>query len=760
MSTVDMSKPGFLYVVATLLPCAVAAVLMLAGLLLPARRVRPYRGWLCVLGVAGAAVMGVFGLFRYLADAQTLSPPELESQYTARFDWAVLPLWPGTTAGDHARALQLGYRIDALSAVLFAMVTFVAFWIFLFATGYMKEEGHEDVHDHVAHIHRVGRHPRFFLFLSLFTFSMLNLLIADNLFQVFISWELVGVCSFFLIGFYLERPRAGLAANKAFLINRVGDAGFLIGLAIVYTSFGTLNFQELARQVRCPAGDTHRAAAPEAFAGQFVRGDRMTDDETLVKLNESGRDLLLFPAHWHAEDLKNRAVLSYPVPPRDDDQHFKTLPYVWLIVMGLGIFLGCVGKSGQFPLHTWLPDAMEGPTPVSALIHAATMVAAGVYLVGRCFFLLAPEVLQVVACVGCGTALLAAMIATVQTDIKRVLAYSTVSQLGFMMLALGCGAWQAGLLHLVTHAFFKALLFLCAGSVIHACHHEQDLWQLGGLRRKMPVTAIAMLVGVCAIAGVPFFSGWYSKEMILTHITGYGLSLGGFAWIFLVVAFLTAILTAYYMLRLWLLAFAGPPRGEAAEHAIESPWVMTLPLIVLAGFSVVVASGWPIWDVEASALAHVLERSTPKAAVAGFEESALAGHAVHTIVTLCALTAVSLGFGLAVWRFGWARLAPGPVTPTLLTRALARQLYFDEIYAWLFQRPAMRASAVAAQFDRAENPGRFHFSMDGLANRLGRSAIGLGGFLQPVQNGQLRKYVFWLALTAGTLFAILSLLRT
>src|SRR5581483_5383102 len=326
----------------------------------------------------------------------------------------------------------------------------------------------------------------------LFCFSMLNLIIADNLFQVFVSWELVGVCSFFLIGFYYERASASAAANKAFIVNRVGDAGFLVGLLVAWTSLGTLNFEEMNRRVRSPEKDTHGSFE---LANQFVRVNptpspqaNPTPDWSWYAVaprdNPGGSHLALF--HGLSPGGGSHKTTRFAVPARADYFEYGAMPYWLFVVMGVGIFLGCVGKSAQVPLHTWLPDAMEGPTPVSALIHAATMVAAGVYLVGRAFPLFAPEVLLVIAYTGAVTLFISATIAIAQTDIKRVLAYSTCSQLGYMMLALGVGGWVAGLFHLLTHAFFKALLFLCSGSVIHGCHHEQDLRKMGGLRAKMP----------------------------------------------------------------------------------------------------------------------------------------------------------------------------------------------------------------------------------------------------------------------------------
>ena len=289
-----------------------------------------------------------------------------------------------------------------------------------------------------------------------------------------------------------------------------------------------------------------------------------------------------------------------------------------LVVAGLGIFLGCVGKSAQFPLQVWLPDAMEGPTPVSALIHAATMVAAGVYLVGRCFPLFTYEVALTIAYTGAITLFMAASIAIVMTDIKKVLAYSTVSQLGYMMLALGIGGWVAGLFHLITHAFFKALLFLGSGSVIYGCHHEQEMTKMGGLLCKMKITALTMLMGVLAIAGIPLFSGWYSKDAVLAHCLGFALVYKSHFLLFLL-PLATAGITTFYMFRMWFMTFTGKPRDEHVyEHARESPWPMTVPLIVLAFFAVTVGWGWPVWDAEASWLEHQIHHSQPSAVKGDF----------------------------------------------------------------------------------------------------------------------------------------------
>lgn len=588
-----------------------------------------------------------------------------------------------TTSYDPNRSsvVSIGFKIDSLSALMFVMVTFVATLIHLFSSGYMSEELSDTVEDHHVHgphhhavgvdsedpVHghghghqRRGRFSRFFMYLSLFCFSMLNLVLADNLFQVFVSWELVGVCSFLLIGFYFERQSASNAANKAFITNRVGDAGFILGLLIVWGYLGTFNFDQMFAQVRHPVTpDAHGTVSK--FAGRIVRGEFMPDSkEPRIRVSgpgEGGSQALLFPTRLVSEHLNEkeqaelldlrrrltdttdpaeRARLERTIAAKNpEENHFHaagrgsrvavqhnrlpeeygTMPYWMLVAAGLGIFLGCVGKSAQFPLQVWLPDAMEGPTPVSALIHAATMVAAGVYLVGRCFPLFTPEVLLVISYVGAITLFVAATIAIVVTDIKKVLAYSTVSQLGYMMLALGLGGWAAGLFHLITHAVFKALMFLASGSVIYGCHHEQEMTKMGGLYPKMKITALTMLMGVLAIAGVPLFSGWYSKDAIIAQAFGYAYVHREHA-LLLILPLVTAGITTFYMFRMWFMTFTGEPRDRHVhEHAHESPWQMTTPLIILGILSVCVA--WGLSPRPPANLAETLLRLAALIATAG-----------------------------------------------------------------------------------------------------------------------------------------------
>jgi proton-translocating NADH-quinone oxidoreductase chain L len=609
----------------------------------------------------------------------------------ASYVWATLSakLVGGAKSGPWA--VRLGYLVDNVTVLMFFMVTLVATCIHVYSIGYMSHE---------------PRFHRFFAFLSLFCFSMLNLVLADNFFQVFISWELVGICSYLLIGFYYEKRSASDAANKAFITNRIGDVGFIVGLMVLFANFGTFDFLEIFGAIR----DEHGA-------------------------------------------LKSALPIS----------HF------WLTVAGLGVFVGCVGKSAQFPLHVWLPDAMEGPTPVSALIHAATMVAAGVYLVARVFPLFTPEVLLIITYVGGITLFVAATIAIVATDIKRVLAYSTVSQLGYMMLALGLGGWVAGLMHLITHAFFKALLFLCSGSVIHGTG-TQEMPQMGGLHRKMPITSWTMLVGVLAICGCPFFSGFYSKDAIVAQVLAYGQA-NPWHVVVLVLPVVTAGITAFYMFRLWFMTFAGEPRDpHVFDHAHESPPVMWIPLVILA-VGAVLAAGLPGWP----ALEHFIAYGAPSALETG--TMAAIGHSAHEMhgwATLIASMAAAAGVAMAILVYWMRELSPQdairqfPRTYNLLVH----KWYFDELYRYMVVRPALVVAAVCRWIDNtiidrlvdgsatatvrlSRLDGRFDLGIvDGAVNLLARIVYGGGTSLHGVQTGWLRGYVMSIALGAVAVFAL------
>src|SRR5579859_3345454 len=461
-----------------------------------------------LLSIGAMAIAAIVAVFLVLPAVLAGGTDHLE------FNWLRL-LPAGAPQTGTESVLRLGIAIDPLTAIMLLVVTVVSLLVQVYSRSYMIDHGHRD-----------PGYSRFFAYLSLFTFSMLAVVLADNLLFLFIGWELVGLCSYLLIGFWYDRPSIPgvhllppwIAAKKAFLTTRVGDVGFLIGLIVLWNAGGTLQLSQL-----------------------FAQADEKTGA------------------------LFNASLLGQPV----------------LFWACLCLFAGAVGKSGQFPLHVWLPDAMEGPTPVSALIHAATMVAAGVYLVARTFplFEAAPPALTVVAVIGGFTAIFAATMGLAINDIKRVLAYSTVSQLGYMMLALGAGSLAAGMFHLVTHAFFKALLFLAAGSVIHAVG-TNDITQMGGLRKIMPRTYWTMAIGGLSLAGFPLFSGFWSKDdVIASAATGAGPILFAFGII-------TVFLTAFYTFRMFFLTFHGSPRARTGEaqstHPHESDWWMTGQLLILA----------------------------------------------------------------------------------------------------------------------------------------------------------------------------------
>ena len=514
-------------------------------------------------------------------------------------------------------SIDVGFQLDALSAVMMLVVTGVGFLIHFYSIGYM---GHE------------GGYYRFFGYLNLFMFSMLILVLADNYLMMFVGWEGVGLCSYLLIGFYFHRQAASDAGKKAFVVNRVGDAGFLLGVMLIAVTFGSLNFLEVTEAAR---------------SGRFGVGD---------------------------------AVIT---------------------AICILLFIGAIGKSAQIPLYTWLPDAMEGPTPVSALIHAATMVTAGVYMVARsnALYVLAPTALALVAGIGAVTAIWAASIGLVQNDIKRVLAYSTVSQLGYMFLACGVGFFAAGIFHLMTHAFFKALLFLGSGSVIHALSGEQDMRKMGALWSKTPTTAKTMLVGTLAISGAPLFSGFFSKDEILwqAFASPYGNKL---LW---AVAVVTAGLTAFYMFRLFFMTFGGKSRvpHEVEHHIHESPRVMTVPLIILAAGAVAAGFvGWP----QVLGGPNWFERFLAPV----FENPAMRPSAHHVWslefgVMLFSVLVAAVGFYVA-YRFYVAR----PEIPERLAaaarpayRLVLNKYYVDELYDALFVNRAKNVGNAAAAFDLA-----------------------------------------------------------
>jgi NADH-quinone oxidoreductase subunit L len=663
--------------------------------------------------------------------------------------------------------LTIGYYIDTLTLVMFSMVTLIASCIHIYALGYMHDELH-DVVDHEVvlpngeHLHRRGRFHRFFQYFSLFSFSMLGICISGNLAMTFVFWELVGICSYFLIGFYFERHSASTAANKAFIVNRVGDFGMLIGLMALWTSLGTFSF------------------------GDIKDADGTVRERGIFSLLHEEPDYELAPTEGMI------AAEARSLGSGESDSPGQLL----LFIAGVGIFCGCMGKSAQFPLHVWLPDAMEGPTPVSALVHSATMVAAGVFLVGRVYPIFSPEALLVIAVIGCITLLLAATIAITAVDIKRVLAYSTVSQLGFMMLALGLGGWLAGLFHLITHAFFKSLLFLCSGSVIHAVH-TNDMRQMGGLRHKMPITAYTMLIGCLAIAGVgiPFvlgFSGFHSKDLIVEQGINFGMTNGGAAWLFVVVPLVGALMTSFYMFRLWYMTFAGAPRDHHRyDHAHESPWVMAGPLVLLAVFAVGV--GWPVrtWtggavpDVESLlGQARPVGYSINKEGVYLTELTVPAEHAAHAYKVPAGWSAILVaiaGIAGASVVYLWELISPATLRRYLnvLYHATWNKWWFDELYDVVFVRPTLAISRfIAEALDRGVIDSIVHacawiyrglsavvstvgdrWIIDNSVDTLAEKTWDAGLALRSVQTGRLRQYVMFIVVCTIVLFVVASLWR-
>ena len=697
----------------------------------------------------------------------------------------------------------IGYHIDALTVVMFAMITLIASCIHFYAMGYMHDELHE-VTDHEVtlsdghHLHRKGRFYRFFQYLSLFCFSMLGLVIAGNIFMVFIFWELVGICSYFLIGFYIERKSASNAANKAFIVNRVGDFGMIIGLMALWGSLGTFTFGDtpdaqgrvqlgIFSQLRTPEND-HKLVPPMSMVRASL-GKQLPRIMAEVSSGHENGDAAATQSELESRLSQLRdgqgTTVNAAGEPVDDTTHYG---YGLLVVAGLGIFCGCVGKSAQFPLHVWLPDAMEGPTPVSALVHSATMVAAGVYLVGRFYPVFTPEVLLVIAIVGAITLAVAATIAITAVDIKRVLAYSTVSQLGYMMLALGVGGWVAGLFHLITHAFFKSLLFMCSGSVIHACH-TNDMRKMGGLRHKMPWTAYTMLVGCLAIigAGVPFvvgLSGYYSKDSIIAQTLSFAKSNSNpWCGLFFYVAVGGASITAFYMFRLWYMTFAGQPRDQhVAEHVHESPRVMVAPLVVLATMAVLV--GWPVLG----GVTNILEQARPAGTAATTIGGAYApglvypgeflreAEPIETPTTFSASSAALAGLLLATVIYCWRVLNPDEIKNQFgfIYRLFWNKWYFDEIYNAVFVQPVMFFSRRVSDFDR-QVIDRFingcayavrrvavlddlidRLFVDGAVNFTARWIHAAGLKLRGVQSGRLRQYVMLIVVGTVGLFVLIS----
>jgi NADH-quinone oxidoreductase subunit L len=698
--------------------------------------------------------------------------------------------------------LTIGYYIDTLTVLMFAMVSLVASCVHIYAYGYMHDELHDYVDHEVhlpngGHLHRRGRFHRFFQYLSLFSFSMLGICISGNLAMTFVFWELVGICSYFLIGFYIERHSASTAANKAFIVNRVGDFGMLIGLMAIWTTMGTFNFGDMKdADGTVHAGIFSQLHKPEN-GYKLAPTDGMIAYENRKQIDETVR----------ASGAKGSSAIASTIKAEVDrlraDESSKAGHWI-LFLAGVGIFCGCVGKSAQFPLHVWLPDAMEGPTPVSALVHSATMVAAGVFLVGRVYPLFSAEALLVIAVIGCITLFIAATIALTQVDIKRVLAYSTVSQLGFMMLALGLGGWVAGLFHLITHAFFKSLLFLCSGSVIHAVH-SNDMRDMGGLRKKMPITAYTMLIGCLAIAGigVPFlagFSGFHSKDAIVEQALSHWHHnwSDGFSWALFIIPVFSAALTAFYMFRLWYMTFAGEPREHHRyDHAHESPLVMTGPLMLLAVFAI--CAGWSLPEACPGSLAsfgvvNLLEQSRPIGTLASksgvflqdlfipdehIAHASKMFRAVKLPAGLAAISAAILGILFATMVYLWRTVSADKLASSMqpLYELSWHKWWFDELYDKVFVRPTFAISNfIAKTLDRGIIDSIIHacawlykggalfvsivgdkWLIDNGVDTFAEKTWNIGLSLRSVQTGRLRQYVMFIVVGTIVLFVVATL---
>ncbi len=654
--------------------------------------------------------------------------------------------------------ISMGFYLDSVTVIMLIVVTLVSSLVHIFSIGYM---------------HGDPRYPRFFAYLSLFSFSMLFLVVSDNLLGIYIGWELVGLCSYLLIGFWFEKNSAANACKKAFLTTRVGDIGMFIGMMMLFTKFDTFS-------IHGTEGIFTLITDPTKFTGD-------------------------------------------------------TSDIVWLSIAGVLIFCGAIGKSAQVPLHTWLPDAMEGPTPVSALIHAATMVAAGVYLTARMFPILTVSSSLVIAYVGGITAIVAATIAIVRFDIKRVLAYSTVSQLGYMMLAIGAGSYVAGLFHLTTHAFFKALLFLGSGSVIHAFHamhspshdqghdephadneahehdnpsliHEhgseippdQDMRNMGGLRQKMPITFITMLIATLAISGVPFvFSGFWSKDKILAGVLGRAMEWNSIHhYILFGIALAAACITAFYMFRLIFMTFFGEPRNQEMHNmAHESPWVMTAPLIILAALSLpVVNTLWfnkdyvqPPNQHHFNAPQHAYVSPNTKIGESKFrfpffgvsdaqaadkadekngQKTDKAYHIhkrAHNIAMALSITVAGLGILLSWLFYHRRRFSAESVATTFhpVYNLFWHKYYFDEFYDGILVALTVWKSRLFARFDLSVIDGSVNgvstvtrrvFAafvgffdnrvVDGIVNRVAEVTWTAGDRIRRIQTGAIQTYLF------------------
>jgi len=737
-----MPTPALLLVIATLLPLAAFVLLVFMG----KRLGNPLAGVVGTAFIAASFVCSMVAMVMWLG-ADTPEWGAGKAPIVAPMRWIPIGM-AGQLNGlnqHNPGYLDIGVHVDSLTVAMFAMITLVATLVHVFSIGYMRED---------------KRFPRFFTYLGLFCFSMLGLVIGGTILQLFIFWELVGLCSYLLIGFWYEKKSASNAAIKAFVTNRVGDFGFLIGFGILFYHVGNSTLTDLW-----------------SMLGTAGNGQAIT--------------------------LSNGVVFSTGL----------------LTAMGIGLFFGAVGKSAQFPLHVWLPDAMEGPTPVSALIHAATMVAAGVYLVARIFPILTPDAKFFIAVIGAITLTMAALIAVAQTDIKKVLAFSTLSQLGYMILALGIGSWVGGLFHLITHAFFKALLFLGSGSVIDAAHHEQEMPQYGGLLKKIPMTGITFGIAVLAIAGTPMFSGFYSKDMILRHAASFAYMARDqghtkYYWLFYILPTTIAYVTAFYMARCWMLTFWGKPRNQHLyDHAKEKP-VMWLPLVVLAVLSIIggysTSSGFGLGAREllekaihennsyckehgaaGNVFATAWPTEEPKVGVDVGGGAAAAEPMSKTeellergekLMHKCVFWAflIGIGFGFLVYANGYSVANAFMKIPgiKIIRTWLYRRMYFDELYQVFAVGVVLVISKICALFDKYVVDGIVNLAaytvkglsslsglndkyvVDGSVNGVAMLAQELGAAVRAPQTGRIRLYVTVLmcAVAAGLAFAIIVVL--
>ncbi|MCC6909347.1 MAG: NADH-quinone oxidoreductase subunit L [Phycisphaerales bacterium] len=624
--------------------------------------------------------------------------------------------WNWLQIGSHAdgspRYLQIGPYVDKMTVLLFAMVTLISTLVHIYSIGYMEGD---------------SRKNRFMAYMQLFTFSMLGIVLGNSLLQLFIFWELVGISSYLLIGFWYEKRGPQLACKKAFVMNRIGDMGFLVGMGILFVKFG---------------GDLVLRAADREGGGVF------------------GSLLLNYPGG--AIDALHAGANEW-----------------WLTIAGIGLFMGAMGKSAQFPLQTWLPDAMEGPTPVSSIVHSATMVAAGVYLTARIFPLLTPAAHLFVATIGLITLVMAALIACVQTDIKRVLAYSTLSQLGYMVLALGAGSYTFAMFHLVTHAFFKCCLFQCSGSVIHAAHHEQEMTSYGGLMKKMPITAACFAICTLAIAGAsipytPFgLSGYYSKDGIIAATVNYGdaLAAAGMNWgaVFYWGPTIIAYVTAFYMTRAFVLTFLGKPRDKHLyDHAHEVNWTMWAPQVVLAAFAIFI--GWGFFKVGANL------HDTAPAMAQPFEEREMEHgyHFVHGALLHGFGWMLSIALGFVIYINGFtisSRIAAIPGIAQIHWW-LYNKMGFDGLYDIIVVNMFKALAGLMGAFDKLVVDGIVNGAawvgrelgfliggfdyryVDGTVRGSGRAAVRLGSILHRTQAGNIRMYVLILFVGVFTALAI------